>query len=277
LIVIDGRAFGKAGPRIRLVTIGSMALSGPAGTRVLEADLVIFSRQQGHQTGVLLMPYVKLYEGENVPEAPDVDDDGTAYEEFLSQLPFEYANPWEGGSLNIESLPAELRELCAAARSLGYTHFVVAYDGGSDEGFSYPSEFLKGDEHVELAKACPELNRVFPTLAMASADDAPRAPQSLGARLRGIFVPAPAPAARPSPSTAPTKPMARASARCEELAECVSVAIMGEGYGTGPYEMYGRAILDLQTGVIRDDPSAPKPSHPPGHLSSYPSTDNIDG
>lgn len=46
----------------------------------------------------------------------------------------------------------------------------------------------------------------------------------------------------------------------------VAVALLGRGFGTGPYDLYGEALLALRTLALVDDPTAPRPTYPPGEL-----------
>lgn len=57
---------------------------------------------------------------------------------------------------------------------------------------------------------------------------------------------------------------ANAPALLEEVASTWAVQLLGRGYGTGAYTMYGGFWVDLDTGLVTDDPDA----QPRGGFSS---------
>ena len=45
----------------------------------------------------------------------------------------------------------------------------------------------------------------------------------------------------------------------DDLATTFASRLLGEGFGTGEYELYGAFVIDLETGDMVDDPDAQKP------------------
>jgi hypothetical protein len=186
------------------------------------------------------MPFIKDYETDKFGEPPEGDDE---YEKFIEALPFEF-EPYPGSDrLDIAGLSGALRQLIDQVRKAGLTHFVIEYDGGNDEGFCTARSFLRGQVEVPLKDAIANV-RLTPS------NDAARG--SFFRRLLGMrgFTGGPTPAMTPR-------------GLVDQLTEHVAVTLLCEGFGTGPYELYGRAVLDLQTGKITDDPNAKRADNLP--------------
>ena len=148
--------------------------------------------------------------------------------------------------------PDQLREIARLTLETliekGAVRFRVRYDGGHDEGFSYPDAVAFADRLVD---------------AQAFADDELRA-ESFVEKVRAI---AQAHARESSTygnaadmyAKAEDKQVARYA--LDELAHELASRLLGDGYGTGEYELYGAFNADLKTGQITDDPNVVKPNN----------------
>ena len=184
------------------------------------------------------MPYIRVD-----PETYDeiVEElDGEDLPNGLGERPsgdFEY----EAAAERFE--PADLGEASrltlAALRDMGATGFRVRYDGGYDEGFSHPEAVL-----FDLREG--SIDAVAADLAAAGFADRLRADPKLLERYVYYLKPDSAPATV-------------AKTGLDELAHDLASKLLGDGYGTGEYELYGAFTADLRTGDLTDDPDATKP------------------
>lgn len=118
---------------------------------------------------------------------------------------------------------AEAAKIATAMRELGAVRAYVRYDGGNDEGFAW-------FEHCEFNDG--------------STRDADRVAQDLEAA--GVKV---------EMQTYGRRSPVR-NALDDICASLWAVKLLGVGYGTGEYVMYGALFVDLQTGDATDDPNA---------------------
>lgn len=116
----------------------------------------------------------------------------------------------------------EAAQLATAMRELGAVRAYMRYDGGNDEGFAWFDHCVFKD---------------------GTTRDADRVAKDL--EEKGFHV--------------SMKTFGGGSAMREALDDIVatpwSVKLLGEGYGTGEYVMYGAFSVDLETGVAADDPN----------------------
>lgn len=181
---------------------------------------------------------------------PYLRGDADAFDEILSEmgddLPPDFADKRPSDDFEYE--PAETRFDPAAleppARAIldallarGATTFRVRYDGGYDEGFAHP-ESITFDQTTRPAEAV--------------ADDL--ATPEIVAQLRK------AAASRPYNNYEDVNDTTLARYAVDELAHALASKLLGDGYGTGEYQLYGAFTADLRTGQITDDPAAPKPA-----------------
>jgi hypothetical protein len=185
------------------------------------------------------MPYIRL--DEDGIEADE--DDNIKY-----TGDFKYMDAAEVAYKPQPFNPAKLAPLVAkvltAMRAIGAVRFRVRYDGGHDEGFSHA-------ESVEMADGS--------TLPIDALVQKLANPQQ-AAQLRAA-------AAMPGGSHwyqadqyyAKLTDAQVVSSALDELADLMTSSLLGQGYGTGEYSMYGAITADLKTGAITDDPDAPRP------------------
>jgi hypothetical protein len=116
------------------------------------------------------------------------------------------------------------------------THLRVRYDGGYDEGFAYT-------DHVQIGKTKRKSDDVIKSLVKAGC----------GGKIRKVE--------RKLLQDYYGKKLSDAMAAehgLDTLAHELASLLLGEGYGTGEYELYGAFTVDLMSGKIVDDPKAKK-------------------
>ena len=116
----------------------------------------------------------------------------------------------------------------------------LSYDGGNDEGFG------------NLEKCETSSGTEVPVEALL--DNA-----AFVEAVTPLVTSARPPIMRPEPAGLPT--LIRDYLEMEVPIILVSL-LLGRGYGTGEYELYGRAVADLDAMTITDDPNAPYPHSP---------------
>ncbi len=126
------------------------------------------------------------------------------------------------------------RLVLEALRKLGATHFRVRYDGGYDEGFAYPEslKFVAGERTADevisdLVKQLPLIQQFRETGIVQR--------QNYFEKLANDLV---------------------IKYAFDNFAMALSIRLLGRGYGTGEYELYGAFTIDLNTGDMVDDPNA---------------------
>lgn len=191
------------------------------------------------------MPYVSFFE----EDADDEDDDGDG--DDPPQRPFEYLRPWNGqarpvhvpvhtagngaGSESLSQLyrhwkqspepPANLLLPTVAERlaALGAVRAYSRYDGGSDEDFAYFG-------HCELKDG-----------TLWNAERVTRELCARDAALAGLHA-------------------ADLTRDVGELLDLIAhewaMLLLGKGYGTGNFSMYGGFWVELDSGLLTDDPGA---------------------
>lgn len=181
---------------------------------------------------------------------PFIRVDAEAFDEIVSEvdaedLPPGFAENRPSGDFQYEAStarfqPSELSPVAQVAlESLlasGATHFRVRYDGGYDEGFSYPEYVIIGERHRPATEVADELAKTafVSRVRSAAADRRYESYAKLEDKLVGRYA-------------------------IDELAHALASRLLGDGYGTGEYELYGAFTADLRSGEIKDDPAAQKP------------------
>jgi hypothetical protein len=174
------------------------------------------------------MPYIRV----------DVD----SYDEMLEELgpgvisgerpsgEFEYEA--STATFDFKKLGKASRVIYEAMRAAGATAFRVRYDGGYDEGFAHPDAVTFGGGDVRPAARVIE--------ELTGPDLVERLKRS----------------ADPDRAAPPGKAVTYAF---DEFAHELASKLLGAGYGTGEYELYGAFTADLTSGEITDDPEAKRP------------------
>jgi hypothetical protein len=138
--------------------------------------------------------------------------------------------------------PATLPPVAAAAylmlRDAGVVQFRVRYDGGHDEGFAHADCGRTADGVV-----C-SIDKLVADLSTPDRIDELQA--AFGATASAAYYTQLAPGELPRHAL-------------DGLADEAVGCLLGQGYGTGEYSMYGAVVIDLTTGRLIDEPSAPRP------------------
>ena len=131
-----------------------------------------------------------------------------------------------------------------AMKDAGVRRCHLSYDGGSDEGFGTLERCEDADGNdmtIETLLANTAFIERLTHFVMPAFDDNRH------------------PVMRRSP---PDAPKLIEDYLAFELPVILVSLLVGRGYGTGEYELYGRAVADLDTMTITDYPDAPFPNGP---------------
>jgi hypothetical protein len=192
---------------------------------------------------------------EVVTAMPFMKVDQDSYDEMAAELGLDESKlgPRPTGEFEYESASAafDRRKLGAAAGAMldalvaaGATEFRVRYDGGYDEGFSHADSVHFGARIVPADRALGDL-----------------ASPALSARVRAAV--AAAPKQRWGDQVGAYAELSDADVArnaLDELAYELASKLLGDGFGTGEYQLYGVMTADLTSGQITDDPEAQRPA-----------------
>ena len=162
------------------------------------------------------MPFVHSYEPED--ESPPADRT-VAGKGFYYDGEFVFGSPrFAPGKLDAADAGPALGWL----RELGATAVRAKYDGGCDEGFAYLASAETADGTLSI-------------------DDL-IARWSAGGKVTEL----------PPPAHPAHTEEDRFRWVADEFADALARRFLGEGYGTGEYEMFGEFVADLRTGTFTD-------------------------
>jgi hypothetical protein len=187
----------------------------------------------------MTMPFLRFDEDFYNEDDPDIDFDRP------NTTPYEYSPPDKSETQfdpnKLAGVPAAAR---AAAISAGVRRLRVCYDGGHDEGFARADG---GYDDVGRELPLPEVvARLAATPHVDAIRDVVNRPGGMnwhnGEKMYAAFTGA---------------QVIRTG--LDELGQAIAEVMLGEGFGTGEYELYGRFTADLLTGQIVDAPDAPAP------------------
>jgi len=148
-------------------------------------------------------------------QAGKIDNGPDAYERYAGKR----SRPQDEWALKAE---AEAARFAVALSALGAEMAYVRYDGGNDEGFAWFDHCVMTDgSKREADHVANDLEAAGVTPGM----------QTWGGR-------------------SPTR-----NALDDLVASTWAVKLLGEGYGTGEYVMYGAFSVELATGLLTDDPN----------------------
>ena len=178
---------------------------------------------------------------------PFIRGDAEMFDEILSEvdpddLPEGFADKRPGDEFEYEKAEATFtsKKLERVAKfvhqtllDMGATEFRVRYDGGYDEGFAYPEYVVIGKEKRPVAKLVADFKKLIPQIRAESK-------KGRSDYLKDIV----------------DKQVSEYA--IDQLAHELASLLLGEGYGTGEYELYGAFTADLKSGKITDDPKAKK-------------------
>ena len=187
---------------------------------------------------------------------PYIRVDPESYDEIAEELGRDELPPGTGprpsGAFEYESAEArvdrkKLGGPAAAALdallALGATRFRVRYDGGYDEGFAHPDTVWVGDGDARPAAAVARELAKPPAVALLRAagkglDSMHGNPGDLYGRVSDAQV---------------------GEYALDELAHELASKLLGDGFGTGEYQLYGAFTADLRTGQLVDHEDAQIP------------------
>jgi hypothetical protein len=132
--------------------------------------------------------------------------------------------------------PGEVRAVRDALLAKGITGILCKYEGGGDEGFAYFQAGIAENSRFDLAELKSLLKGLVHHEAGHKHD--PNLPPEFVAGL--------------IEHDRTLSDEDRVAYHLENLAESTASALLGEGYGTGEYTMYGWFHVELNTGHIRD-------------------------
>jgi hypothetical protein len=125
-----------------------------------------------------------------------------------------------------------------ALQSLGMKRAYCRYDGGNDEGFTWLDHIeTQTGERISLAALMENMSTASMFAALLADFEAGKPP--------GIE----------TPDFITGEYLLRETLR-DELASFAAVHLLGRGYGTGPFYMYGAFTIDFETLTITDDLNA---------------------
>jgi hypothetical protein len=147
-------------------------------------------------------------------QAGNIDNGPDAYERYAGRNP-RARDEW---AVKAEG---EAARFAAEMRTLGTVRVYIRYDGGNDEGFAWFDHCVMEDGSARDADSMAK--------DLEAAGIAPQM-QTWGGR-------------------SPTRNA------LDDLVACTwAIELLGQGYGTGEYVMYGAFWVDLESGLATDDP-----------------------
>ena len=174
------------------------------------------------------MPYYKFYEGdEETDEMPEGAMDAEKAEEDGAGDDGHTYEP-EYGSFDPEELEGVGRLVHAALVELGVGFVGCSYDGGGDEGFAHFDVAAIGNARLTV-------DDLSGRLADGPLGEIPEHPW--------IF---------PPDYFHHLSRSERVKEYLDHFAFTLAEHLLGDGYGTGEYSMYGSFVADLTTGAIDD-------------------------
>jgi hypothetical protein len=180
---------------------------------------------------------------------PFIRGDADAYDEMFDELGPDAVGGerptdefvYEGAEAKLEpkKLGDGARLMHDALRDAGATAFRVRYDGGFDEGFSHADAVLFGARQASVDEALGKVSDA--KLVLALRESMKKQPWS----------------ADRAESASDAEVLRDA---LDELAHEIASLLLGDGFGTGEYQLYGALTADLKTGKITDDEKAARPA-----------------
>ena len=176
--------------------------------------------------------------------------DEEAFEEYAQELGLDEEHR-PSGKYEYESAEATFKagQLGPVARvvfdalaAAGATGFDVKYDGGYDEGFSHPDALQFGDDRARPAQ---EVAKSLASAKLVAEIRAAAGKSSMWGNASEFYA-----------GLSDDKVVLHA---LDELAHELASRLLGEGYGTGEYQLYGAFTADLVTGDITDHENVEKP------------------
>jgi hypothetical protein len=181
---------------------------------------------------------------------PYIRADLASYDEIAAELGQDVAGERPSGGFEYESAEAKFdaaqlspvgRAALDALRAAGATAFKVRYDGGYDEGFAHSEAVAFGQQAKDHDRAARDLA----TPHLVARIRAAAGEESQWHNASEFYA-----------SASDTEVIRHAM---DELAHELASKLLGDGYGTGEYELYGAFTAHLKTGRLEDHEDAARP------------------
>jgi hypothetical protein len=169
-----------------------------------------------------------------------------AFDDACEAAGFQYDEP-EGDTFDPAKLLPVSKALLDRLVAAGATGMYIKYDGGNDEGFSHPLTVLFGPALVEgrpVEDVAAELGTTEFLAALASAA-ANRG--SMWYQAESMF----------ADHSNPARVVGYAF---DDLAFELATSLLGEGFGTGEYSLYGAFTADFRTNALTDHSDVERPA-----------------
>lgn len=183
------------------------------------------------------MPFIRVDPEMFDEVAQELGDDAPSGERPSGAFEYESAEARFDGA----KLGPVARVVCDALLAAGANAFRVRYDGGYDEGFTHPDSVQFGPDLRSIERVAGDLaNAELVTRIRAAAGK-----NSMWGNAGEMYAKA---------------QLAQAfTYALDELAYELAAKLLGDGFGTGEYQLYGAFTADLKTGEIADFEDAAKP------------------
>ena len=185
------------------------------------------------------MPYIRLDEDGIESD----DDDNVRYTGAFQYMDAEEV-AYKPEPFDVTTLAPLVAKVLTAMRASGAVAFRVRYDGGHDEGFA----------HAEAVEMADGSNLSIDALVQKLAD-----PKQAAELRAAAAVPGASHWHQAEQYYANLTDEQVVRSALDELADAITISLLGQGSGTGEYSMYGAIVANLKTGAIADDPDAPRP------------------
>jgi hypothetical protein len=186
------------------------------------------------------VPYYKFY-GES-----EGDEEGEGWKSG-GEAGFHYDFGTASDRFRADSLAGPASAVYSMLVDLGVNTMRVRYDGGCDEGFAHADDVRINGHLRSLEDLIDQLNTPDHIDKIQTAAARPKASQWSNA---GEFY-------------KEANPRDVIKYAMDELADAIATQLLGEGFGTGEYELYGAVTVGLETGEMTDDPDAQMPDNMP--------------
>jgi hypothetical protein len=184
------------------------------------------------------MPYQRYFDSENFDPGQDEEELPTP-----AYGPFEYERA--EGRFSPVKLQGVAAKMYSLLKDFGATRVRVTYDGGNDEGFAHADQVWIGQEQQRIDDVALHLSKPDIVRQVREVASLPKASHWYDATK--IYN-----------TDLPSACIKRA---LDELAHAFAQALLGDGFGTGEYQLYGACIADLLSGEITDDSDATMPDN----------------
>ena len=137
-------------------------------------------------------------------------------------------------SSNVRRSDSLARDICDVLIAKGFSSAVCSYDGGYDEGFARFDSAIVNGVQFDLSETCELLKSTDIVDAIKASVDTSNYPDEFRKQFNE------------------RSSEAHIAEGLEEFAFFVAAELLGDGFGTGEYELKGRFRIDLESGHVTD-------------------------